>query len=299
MSRKKMMLLANKAAFFTLLLLAVFCLATPANAAVHKHGENNSQLGSWSKYPMLMPVGGGRGNKTVSLINSQADTVTVFSAVSTKKEASPPYWNSTKTAKGFVITPKNSIGGYHWVMARHESAELVEVATSIVYFSMPAPPPTEMLNRVKNRLEIIPQPMPREHAHYRAGESWPFLIRFHGKPLAAQTVNFISEQGESLSFTSNTNGIAEITFPKEFKTQTEAKVEGKKMRHGHTRPKANFILTTTYLVDGKRYQTTFNNDYRPGPFFNKSLATGFGFMFLGVILATPLLRKPKKNRGQA
>jgi hypothetical protein len=295
MSKTKLMLFANRAAFLAFLCVGIFCLAPAVQANVNK----DPQLSSWSEYPILMPMGRGRGSKTVSLKNSKADTVTVFSAYSTKKGASPPYWKSPKTAKGFEITPKNSIGGYHWVMARHESDKLVEVATSIVYFSMPAPPPTEMLNRVKNRLEIIPQPMPREHSHYRAGESWPFLIRFHGKPLAEQNVYLISEQGESLTFTSNARGIAEITFPKEFKTAKKPQMEGKKMRHGRNRPKANFVLNTSYIAGGKQYQTTFNNDYRPGPFFNKSLITGFGFMFLGVILATPLLRKPKKYRGKS
>ncbi|MBF0384000.1 MAG: hypothetical protein HQL69_23530 [Magnetococcales bacterium] len=292
------MLINNRGAYIAFFCAGFACLLFPALATAKNHGEKHIKPDSWSEYPMFVKVAGGRQNKIVGLKNSQADQVTVFSATATKG-TSTPYWNSPKSPKGYVIAAKNSIGGYHWIMARHESENLVQVATSVEYFSMPAPPPGKMLMQFKNRLEIIPHPLPREHSHYRASESWPFLIRFHGKPLVGQTVTLKSEQGETLSFTSNEEGIAQVTFPKDLKIAKNSPTKKANRGHGRHRAKANFILTTSYVADNIQYQTTFNSDYRPGPFFNKSLLTGLGFMFLGAVLATPLLKKPKKNRGRS
>ena len=56
-----------------------------------------------------------------------------------------------------------------------------------------------------------------------------------------------------------------------------------------------FLLVAEHLDGGKRYLTTFNYAYAPSPLHGKSLLAGAGFMLLGGLLATPLLRKPRRR----
>jgi hypothetical protein len=280
---------------FSVIFLLVMGTTLPAGSANHDHGKHGKKSSGWTELPMLVTTGGGRGSKTVRLINSQSNTVAVFPSSLEKTGEKEFGWDIQKTAKGFILSPKDGVGGYHWVTVRQESADSVRVASSMIYFSMPSPSPANMLKQVKNRLEIVPNPMPREHSHYRSGETWPFQVRFQGKPLPGKTLTLYSEQGKSTTAVSDAQGIARITIPAEFEIKELAQERTKPQGHRPHRPKANFVLTTTHTADGKQYQTTFNHDYRPGPFFNKSLMTGVGFLFLGMLMATPLLRKPKPN----
>ena len=40
--------------------------------------------------------------------------------------------------------------------------------------------PTELLKEPRHELEIVPEPLPREHGSYRESEKWRFLVRFNG-----------------------------------------------------------------------------------------------------------------------
>ena len=59
------------------------------------------------------------------------------------------------------------------------------MASTVWYASNPGPAPSEWLARVRSELEIVPDPLPREHAHYRESEKWRFIVRYAGQPLAA------------------------------------------------------------------------------------------------------------------
>lgn len=280
------------------ILLSLFLLQ-PANGAEHDHGQHGMHAVSWTEQPILLAQQKGRNSKIVRLINGQADQVTVFASSVQENGILHKNWRVSKNGEGFSISAKNGVGGYHWLAVRQVSGKMVRVASTMIYFSMPAPAPTTMLQQPKNSLEIVPHPMPREHGHYRAGETWPFLLRFDGHPLANTTLSLQSEQGGAFAAISNHQGIAMITFPQEFiiNPPPATTKTPKQQESHHQRPKANFVLTANHSAEGKQYQTAFNHDYRPGPFYNKSLLTGFGFMFLGMLMATPLLRKTKTERG--
>ncbi|WP_179116458.1 hypothetical protein [Solemya velum gill symbiont] len=48
-------------------------------------------------------------------------------------------------------------------------------------------------------------------------------------------------------------------------------------------------------ADDRKHITHFNYHYTTGAFYKKDLALGIGFALFGMIVAAPLLRKPKKG----
>jgi hypothetical protein len=270
--------------------LAFFVGAEPSQGASHGNHKKNS---GWTQAPLILSSGGGRGG-AVRLQNINSQKITLFPSDLTQESGHDNSWSVTKTQGGYPITLGEKAGGYQWVQARQERGDEVVVGSTVRYFSKPGPAPTQMLTHPKNELEIIPIPLPREHSHYRAGESWPFLIRFNGSPLAGKQITLQSSQGDLLSFVSSDQGMVTVTFPEPF--VVDEKKPTTKSGHRPHRPKAFFALSVRHLDGGKNYLTAFNLDYRPGPFFNKSLALGFGFLLFGMVIATPLLRKPQKNR---
>ncbi|MGN7611928.1 hypothetical protein ACQZV8_07560 [Magnetococcales bacterium HHB-1] len=272
--------------FMMFLALPASLHASSPSSKPHQHHKAEP---SWSVSPRIITAGGGRSHKNLRLLHLQAEQIAVFSSVMEKQNNNALSWNIPKKNQIFTMKPGKSAGGYHWLSAVEERLDQVRLASTMVYFSRPAPAPTAMLTQRKSLLEIIPTPMPREHSHYRAGEIWSFLIRFHGKPLANKSLQFQSEQGMNFSVQSDSQGVARVTFPEEFIIKKSPIPQ--KGHHYHRRPQADFVLTVTHQADGKTYLTSFNHHYRPGAWFHKSLIPGVGFLFAGMLIATPLLRK--------
>ena len=117
-----------------------------------------------------------RGAKIVGPVQVEAENLQVFA--SHKTGATDARWDvMLEDGKGLIKARSGQQGAYHWVMAREEKGNEVRVASTIVAFSNPGPNPRSMLLEQKSDLEIIPLKLPREHADYRATESWPFLVR--------------------------------------------------------------------------------------------------------------------------
>jgi hypothetical protein len=189
-------------------------------------------------------------------------------------------------AGGAEVKASPAVGNYHWLSARAEMPEYVAVATSAHYFGNPGPAPAGLLLARKNELELIPQPLPREHAGYREGEEWRFLLRFDGQPLAGRKVTLETANGSRAEFVTDEKGMALVSFPADFKAE-----EGR--GNGHGRRQAGFVLAAEQVAGGKTYLTTFNYGYSPGPYANRNLWTGVGFLALGMMAAAPLLRRKK------
>jgi hypothetical protein len=57
------------------------------------------------------------------------------------------------------------------------------------------------------------------------------------------------------------------------------------------------VLSTEKSLGDKRYLTAFNHQYGQDPERNRSLAWGAAFGVLGMVAATPLLRRRKTSEG--
>jgi hypothetical protein len=243
----------------------------------------------WTRLPVLVPAmsrGGERGGATLRLLGIDASEVTVFAPGGPPERLSVAYPVGPEGAAFESAT--RQIGNYHWVVARQESDTEVRVASTAWYFSNPGPAPTQLLEQPKTELEIVPQPLPREHSSYREAEEWQFAVRWNGLPLASQKVTLETEFGSRSSYVSDAQGMFVALFPRDFREQP-SRGGGEESTMGPRR--AKFVLGTEHEADGKLYLTAFNYTYSPDPARERSLGWGAAFGVLGMVAALPLLRR--------
>ena len=148
----------------------------------------------------------------------------------------------------------------------------------------------ELLQRAKSELEIVPDPLPREHANYRESEKWRFIVRYAGQPLAGQVLRMETERGTRTHFTTDSAGVATVLFPRDFPPEAEGE--------GHNRAKAGFVLSTERQDGDRHFVTTFNHSYGPDGERGRSLAWGAAFGLAGMLGALPLLRRRQNGKEQ-
>ena len=248
----------------------------------------------WTKQPLLIGRGerGERASVLVSPRNLSAATVAVFASAGPAGRLKVDYPVKAEGARIASAAPR--IGNYHWLIAREETPDTIKVASTAWYFGKPGASPKDLLTVPKHELEIVPAPLPREHRRYREAEKWDFLVRFEGKPLAAQPVVLETEFGSRLTAVTNAEGIATLVLPRDFKPAIDSAGEGDELlRTGR------FVLSTEKSLDGKRYLTAFNHQYGQDPERNSSIAWGAAFGMLGMVAGVPLLRRRKVTEGGA
>ncbi|MER2539263.1 MAG: hypothetical protein ABTQ26_08475 [Azonexus sp.] len=179
-------------------------------------------------------------------------------------------------------------GGHLWFVASKEEGTRVERASTYFFFPAKHQVPTEMLSAPRGGLEIVPLRL-QEHGGTREGTRWRFLLRHENQPLAKHALLMETEGGTRQTFISDTAGIAEVSFPRDFLSERLASKESMNARQ-------DFVLAVRYEAEGKQYLTTYNQSYNPDRMRERSLPIGVGVLALGMLLATPLLRrKGKKN----
>jgi hypothetical protein len=272
--------------------IAFLTLSGPAALAQHDHASaplaaQKPAVREWTKQPLLLPVMGQRGERGSAVLRPAGIEVTelrVFAPDGPEERRQVAYPVGPEGAKFQPAAPK--VGNYHWVVARQESDAEVRVASTAWYFSNPGKAPTDLLKQVRHELEIIPDPLPREHGNYRESDKWRFLVRWQGKPLASQPLAMETEFGSRSSVLADAAGYATVVFPRDFRPPREGEHSG----HGGPR-RAKFVLATEKTDAGKRYLTAFNYRYSPDPDRDRSLGWGATFGLIGMVAALPLLRR--------
>lgn len=266
--------------------------AAPEAAPVRPAGQRPGGGREWTRYPLLAPVMAKRGERSAAALRPvgiEATEVQVLAAEGPAERRRVGYPVGPEGARIEAATPKT--GNYHWVFARSESAAEVRVASTAWYFPNPGEAPTALLREVKHELEIVPEPLPREHSGYRESEKWRFLVRYQGQPLAAQPVVLETEFGSRVTALTDAAGLATVVFPRDFKP-----VQGPGAGDdGHGPRRARFVVATEKEEGGKHYLTAFNYVYGQDADRNRSLAWGAAFGVIGMVAATPLLRRKNGN----
>ena len=273
----------------TALLLAL--LAANAPAFAQQHGQHGRPPGAattaWTTQPLIVAVPGGRGERAAAQfrpVGLPATEIRVFGPRG-GEQAFP-----VEAGAARLRSPAPESGNYHWLSARAETPAHVAVASTVWYSSNPGPAPVELLQRAKSELEIVPDPLPREHANYRESEKWRFIVRYAGQPLAGQVLRMETERGTRTHFTTDGEGVATVLFPRDFPPEAEGE--------GHNRAKAGFVLSTERQDGDRHFVTTFNHSYGPDGERGRSLAWGAAFGLAGMLGALPLLRRRQNGKEQ-
>ena len=269
--------------------------ARPADAASTpgaRMGGRPGGMREWTRAPLLVgrPVKDDRGAAMIGARGLNATSVTVYAADGPIDRRKREFALAPEGARIEAVAPKT--GNYHWVVARDETPEAVKVASTAWYFANPGDAPSAMLATPKHELEIVPAPLPREHRSYREAEKWNFLVRLNGKPLPAQAVALETEFGSRTTATTDASGIATLVIPRDFKADPKADGETE-----DPRARGRFVLSTEKEDGGKHYLTAFNYSYTQDPERTRSLGWGAAFGLLGMVAATPLLRRRQSSEG--
>lgn len=270
--------------------------AAPPNAAPVQQVERSGGRGGmreWTKQPLLLGRAerGARSGAVLTPRGLTATSVTVYAADGPAERRKVEYPVAPEGARIESVAPR--IGNYHWVVAREESADTVRVASTAWYFGEPGDSPKDMLDVPKHELEIVPMPLPREHRSYREAEKWRFLARFNGQPLPNQPVTMETEFGSRSTAFTDASGIATVVFPRDFKPVPPAEGET-----AGSRQRGRFVLATEKEANGRRYLTAFNYVYTPDTERNRSIGWGAAFGVIGMLAATPLLRRRNGAPGE-
>lgn len=179
-------------------------------------------------------------------------------------------------------------GGHLWFIATRENEREVVRATTYFFFPARHQVPTEMLRAPRGGLEIVPLRL-QEHGGTREGSRWRFLLRHDNRPLSGHLLTLETEGGSRQQFMADADGVAEVSFPRDFTSERLGAKEGMNARQ-------EFVLSLEHVAGGKRFLTTYNQSYNPDRMRERSLALGVGVFALGMVFAVPLLRrKEKKN----
>ncbi|QKQ25759.1 hypothetical protein [Candidatus Reidiella endopervernicosa] len=201
-------------------------------------------------------------------------------------------WSSTlqlselEQLEGKVELTKTGIDNYHAVLATRSSQTLHESALRYRY--MRGKPsghsPSELTALTKTPLEIVPDPLPREHWRYTGNQTANFTITFNGEPLAGAWVGLTSSNGTTLESTSDAEGSVSFPVPDDFS----------RVMPGHSNnPKGEFIVRTGHVDNGRLYRTNLTADYRVDPGHWQS--NGVALFMLGGGFAAGLLVTRRRN----
>ncbi len=197
---------------------------------------------------------------------------------------------------GRYAKPRTGFDNYHALVARR-TGEGFEEAAIHYYYGHGKPSghsPSELTAAEKSSLEIVPDPLPREHWRYQGNRTASFVVRLHGKPVADLSVGLYSAHGTTLFTNSDSAGRVAFPLPDDFAEVVPAR--------SANRP-APFVLRTALDADGMRYETTLSAEYSPDPAHWQSrsggiVAAGGGFV-LGLGILFGAASRSRKAKGGA
>ncbi|HEY9051784.1 MAG TPA: hypothetical protein VIQ03_09590 [Gammaproteobacteria bacterium] len=152
---------------------------------------------------------------------------------------------------------------YHALVAQREytdSTGIVTQESAIRYVYMNGKPtgrsPSELTQFIKTPLEIVPDPLPREHWHYKAGDTINFVVRFNSEILADQPVSLSTGNGTVLKGRTNIDGEISFQLPDDFPSTQAGR---------RNNPASELLLHTTWSHEGEKYASWLSSDYQVDP----------------------------------
>lgn len=189
---------------------------------------------------------------------------------------------------GRVLVGGTGLDNYHLLLARKQTASGEEVALRYLYqHGKPSGvSPSSLVNYNKATLEIVPEPLTREHQRYLSQQSFHFLVRYQGEPLAAHTVTLRSSNGSQLEGKTDNKGRITFELPDDFTDVQPGR--------GSNRP-GEFVLGTVHVAGDRQYQTTLSAPYYVNPSHWRSTTGGLMAMFAGMVTGLVVLRRSRAN----
>jgi hypothetical protein len=283
----------SKYFFTSLTAMGVFLLSGAAHAelrwsakaAAMNHGGMRVQLQLQGKGQVQLQPGGHSGH-------TQGRGKTMF----LQDSAGANLWMITPTLEsrtlelddesGKLSVPSTGMVSYHALVASRQEGGLHESSLHYIYLNgkPTGHSPAELMENNKLPLEIVPDPMAREHGRFHSQNEQEFIVRFKGKPVSDAWVGFISSNGSELEATSDTEGLVSFVLPDDFKD----------VRTGRNNNKpAEFMLRTGYVDGDMLYRTNFSAPYSVNPSHWQSSTVGLFMLLFGFVSGIVVMRRAK------
>ncbi len=182
------------------------------------------------------------------------------------------------------ILPKTGMDNYHALVAERSTDTSHE--SSLRYAYLRGKPsgfsPGDLITQHKLPLEIVPEPMIREHWRFYTNNSHLFKILFNEKPLADTWVTFQTSNGSTLDSKTDMDGKVIFTLPDDFKEIKPGRRANKP---------AEFVLRTVHIDKTITYKTNFSAPYSVNPSHWQSNAGGILALSIGFISGIVIMRR--------
>lgn len=196
-----------------------------------------------------------RRAKRIPLENAEGADVTLWK---------PDLSTAPLTARdGKVDLNPTGLDSYHAVVAERERAGVTETVIRYEYLNgrRTGRSPAELTAAVKADFEIVPDPLPREHARYLTANPAAFLVRYRGAPLAGAAVTLDTSHGSALEGVTGADGRVRFRLPDDFPEVKPGRANNAaaELRVGSTHRAGDrtyrTVLTAAYHVDPAHWQS--------------------------------------------
>lgn len=193
---------------------------------------------------------------------------------------------------GGVGFPRTGMGDYHAMVAewKGESAREARIRYHYMRGKPSGHSPGELLAQAKTELEIVPDPLPREHYRYNSADRWGFRVRFGSAPLAGARVRLETAHGSGLEAQTDAQGRVAFELPDDFPSVQPGR---------RATPPAEFSLSVGHAGGQGRFHTVLLASYHAGSHHWQSTGWGLGVLALGLVagLAVSRLGDGQANKG--
>ncbi|MCW9013659.1 MAG: hypothetical protein OQL06_07735 [Gammaproteobacteria bacterium] len=198
-----------------------------------------------------------------------------------------------KSDNGQIALHPTGKDNYHALYASREHNGVQESAIRYVYFNgkPTGRSPSEITFLNKTDFEIIPDPLAREHWHYKAGDEIAFVIRFKNTPLALHPASLATSNASVLESLTDTQGRVVFVLPDDF---------AKTIPHARANEPGELLIHAKHADHGNRYATWLSSDYQVSPEHWQStelgaMVVGGGFLFGAFVTGLGFKRRRKKG----
>lgn len=209
-----------------------------------------------------------RGVRTLMLENAEGASIRLWKPDLTTAPLAAEH--------GQVALRPTGTDNYHAIVVEQDWGKSKDVLIRYEYM-MGKPSghsPSELTATVKTEFEIVPDPLPREHARYTAGRPASFLVRHRGNPVGGVPVSLTTANGAALQATTNAQGQVRFELPDDFPNV--------KPGRSNNRP-AEILIRSEVQADGRSYTTTLSAQYFVNPRHWQSFNAGLFIAVLGMV----------------
>lgn len=192
-------------------------MMSSASQAEMRWSTKAASMAHGTQGAMKMPQAGGHNNmrRDKTLFLQDSTDAKLWMITPTIEERSLKLEDNS----GKLKVPSTGMGSYHALVASRQEDTLHESALRYEYLrgKPTGRSPAELMANNKLPLEIVPDPMAREHWRFYSQNEHEFIVRFNGQPVQGAWVGLKTSNRSELESTTDANGRVSFILPDDLK----------------------------------------------------------------------------------